>query len=83
MCLNILDCQEKEINIASKTFTYDTGICKESYKDGGVNKLIINALVEDIKESHANVKLILDLNGLNQYQYFCAFDMKLANILLV
>ena len=69
-----------EYKVKKKKLTYEEGIGDGKYKDGGVNKLLIIGLVENVAESHSNFEKILNILKLNDSQYLCAFDMKLANI---
>ena len=56
---------------------------KKRYKDSGVKKLFIIAIVEGILETYENVKSILNLLGLESIDFvISATDLKLANILL-
>lgn len=80
VCLSILEANQNQTSQNEKKFSYADGLSKENYKDGGVQKLIILAIVEDVKESHENIKMMIDLLEINSYTYFCAFDMKLANL---
>lgn len=80
VCLSILEASQNSPAEKKKSFSYGDGLRKGSYKDGGVEKLIILAIIEDVKESHETVKMIIDLLEMNCHRYFCAFDMKLANI---
>ena len=75
VCLSILDC---EVNEPKTKFWYREGIKQDKFKDRGVKKLIILAIVED--ENHQNIKHIIELLGISTKKYFLAFDLKLANI---
>lgn len=77
VCLNVQDCEN---NQSDKKFSYVEGVKSDSFKDGGVKKLVILALVEDVKESHSNIKSIIDILNIGNNNFFYAFDMKLANL---
>ena len=80
ICLNI-EKNEKSVPSTEKKprFTYSEGAFASKYKDSGVKKLLILAIVEDIVENYANLKILLDLLKINDVEYINAFDMKLAN----
>ena len=52
------------------------------YKDGGVKKLVIIAIVQDIAETYFNAKTILNLLSIEKIDFVIATDYKLCNILL-
>ncbi|MEE4247028.1 MAG: hypothetical protein V2I33_16565 [Kangiellaceae bacterium] len=52
------------------------------FKDGGVKKLLLLAVVEDVPETHVNMQNILHLLSLESLDCVCSMDMKLANIIL-
>ena len=87
ICLN-LEKQDDEFSspASQKTkWSYAAGACSDKFKDSGVRKLMILAMVENASESYSNLKLLLDLLELNtilrseDISYSYAFDMKLAN----
>ena len=80
VCLSILAASQNSKAEKGKTFSYTDGLREESYKDGGVEKLIFLAIIEDVKESHETIKMIIDLLEMNSHPYFRAFGMKLANL---
>lgn len=59
-----------------------TNKIKSRYKDGGVKKLEIIAIVEGVIENYENVKAILNLVKLQKIDFVIATDLKLCNILL-
>ena len=77
VCLSILDYEVVE---SETKFSYKDGLKRDIFKDGGVKKLIILALIEDVKETYSNIKQLVDLLEIGTDKYFFAFDMKLANI---
>ena len=53
----------------------------KSKKDGGVKKLVIIGIAQEILETYDNVKAILKLLKLEKIDFFIATDYKLCNIL--
>ena len=53
---------------------------KNLFQSSGVKKLIILAIVKDAKENYENVAKIIRKLGLDDVDYYAAFDFKLANI---
>ena len=75
VCLSVFDMhQEKK----------EQGRLKNRFKDSGVKKLLILAIVPDIQENYINVKRIWLEAGLDKIHqnYTIASDLKLCNILL-
>lgn len=65
--------------------SYADGASTSAFRDSGVKKLIILAIVEDVSESYSNVKTLLNLIGSSRAcicKCIHAFDMKLANVFL-
>ena len=54
----------------------------KNQKDSGVNKVIVLALVENVQESHHNMKIIFDKAKLNDLKYVLSSDLKLLNIIV-
>ena len=52
------------------------------FKDSGVKKLLLLALVEDVDECYENLQALLQLLDLQAVSFVCAVDMKLANTVL-
>ena len=80
VCLSILAASQNSKTEKRKTLSYTDSLREESYKDGGVEKLIFLAIIEDVKESHETIKMIIDLIEMNSHPYFRAFGMRLANL---
>ena len=57
---------------------------EQRFKDGGVKKLIILALVENCLETYDNVKVLMDILGINTLSFSKCFsvDLKMDNIML-
>ena len=55
---------------------------KSAFKDGGVKKLLILVIVQDIAETYFNAKTILNLLHIEKIDFVIATDYKLCNILL-
>ena len=47
VCLSFLEASQNSKAEKGKTFSYTDGLREESYKDGGVEKLIFLAIIED------------------------------------
>lgn len=47
----------------------------------GINKLLIIAIAEDIKENYSNLSIILNLLELDKIKFVVASDLKIANLL--
>ena len=60
---------------STKRFSYQAGPSGERSKDSGVNKLLILAIVEDAKESHHNLKTLMDLLNID-IPYCACMDLK-------
>ena len=58
-----------------KRSSYSEGMCPDQFMEGGVNKLIVLAMVENSKESYHNLKSMLALLQLDMPHKLC-FDMK-------
>ena len=54
----------------------------DTYKDGGVKKLVIIGIVQKIAETYFNTKTILNLLKIEKIDFVIATDYKLCNILL-
>ena len=54
----------------------------KSKKDGGVKKLLIIGIAQEILETYDNVKAILNLLKLEKIDFIIATDYKLCNMLL-
>ncbi len=79
VCLN-LDVVDSDNSPKKKAkFAYKEGACASEFKDSGVKKIIILAIVENVTESHGNLKIILDLLGIQNIDCVHAMDMKAAN----
>ena len=75
VCLSVFDMrQEKK----------EQGRLKNRFKDSGIKKLLILAIVPDIQENYINIKRIWLEAGLDKIHrnYTIASDLKLCNILL-
>ena len=75
VCLSVFDMrQEKK----------EQGRLKNRFKDSGVKKLVILAIVPDIQENYINIKRIWLEAGLDKIHrnYTIGSDLKLCNILL-
>ena len=83
ICLNIIrkgnpdDLKSPPKKKPAKSANY-----KDSYKDGGVKKLVIIAIVKDIAETYSNAKAMLNLVQIEKINFVIATDYKLVNILL-
>ena len=57
---------------------------QQKFKDGGVKKLIILGLVEGCLETYDNVKVLMDICGINNLSFSKSFsvDLKMDNLLL-
>ena len=55
---------------------------KATFKDGGVKKLVIIGIVQEIAETYYNTKTILNLLNIEKIDFVIATDYKLCNILL-
>ena len=51
-------------------------------KDGGVKKLLIIGIAQDILETYYNAKTLMDLLKLERIEFIVATDYKLCNILM-
>ncbi len=80
VCLNILRVEDDER--PRRRATYAEGACASSFSDGGVKRLLILAIVEDVCESYSNLQALLQLLKLEEVSFTLAVDMKLANALL-
>lgn len=63
VCLN-LERQNDELSSPANQNTkwsYAAGACSDMFKDSGVRKLMIVAMVEEATESHSNIRSLLDL----------------------
>ena len=66
------------MNIINTAYEVESG----HYKDSGVRKTIILAIVESIKENYENVKTIIsNINNFDRVKYFICSDLKLINII--
>ena len=81
VCLNVQTFQNIEEGPEKKqsTFSYTEGAFAKEFKNSSVNKLMILAIVENVCENYNNLKMILELLGLDEIDSVNAFDMKLAN----
>ena len=72
----------EEQKAKDKKFSYLEGISKENYKDGGMNKLTLVALLEDSSFNSVtfNLNKIIEMLGMNSN---CAFNTKLAYIYIL
>lgn len=75
VCLNIIK-KDKADDVKSPPKK------KPAYKDGGVKKLLIIGIVQEISETYYNAKTILKLLGIEKIDFVIATDYKLCNILL-
>ena len=82
ICLNLIRVQNELSSPAkSKTRqTYQDGLCTNKFKDNGVRKLIILAIVQGVQETHYNMKVLFDLLGITKISFSACSDMKMANI---
>ena len=57
---------------------------QQKFKDGGVKKLLILGLVESCLETYDNVKVLMELLGINALSFSKSFsvDLKMDNMLL-
>ena len=84
VCLNL----EEETHVQSENiskkqrFSYTRGAFSSQFKDSGVKKLLILAITENVCENYNNLKLILDLVGIPDFDCVHAMDMKAANSFL-
>ena len=55
---------------------------QKKFRDSGVKRLIILGLIEDAPETYHNVKLLMDLCGVNSLSFAVSFccDLKMSNI---
>ena len=81
VCLN-LQRKDDDLSKQATKWSYSKGACSSQFKDSGVNKLIILGMVEDVCESYDNLKTMINLTGLQNFNFANAFDMKLANTFL-
>ena len=70
-----------------KKWSYRSVCSSKNFKNLGVSKIIILAIVENVSESYHNLKTIIDLINLSALQssstnFKYAFDMKLVNVFL-
>ena len=56
---------------------------QKKFKDGGVKRLIILGLIEDVPETYENVKTLMELVGVNKLSFATslAMDLKMVNTL--
>ncbi|KAK6178470.1 hypothetical protein SNE40_013256 [Patella caerulea] len=66
----------------SKRMKYSEGAFAKNFVDGGVKKLLLIGIVEQVKETYHNLECVLNLIGLDRIDFVCAFDLKLANAFL-
>ena len=54
------------------------------FRDSGVKRLIILALIENASETYSNIKLLMDLIQVNTLSFATSFcvDLKMVNILM-
>ena len=83
VCLNLEEVKgdESTLEVKRSRLSYSEGAFNSLFKDSGVKKLIILALVEDINEDYDNLKTILELVKVDIDSVF-ALDLKAANILM-
>ena len=79
VCLNII-VREKADDLKSPPKKKQTK--KATFKDGGVKKLVVIGIVEEILETYFNVKTILNIMDIGKIDFVIATDYKLCNILL-
>ncbi len=79
VCLNLDQVDNNNLPNKKAKFSYKEGACASEFKDSGVKKIIILAIVEDVTESYGNLKIILDLLGIQNIDCVHAMDMKAAN----
>ena len=83
ICLNIIikdtpdDLKSPPKKKPAKSTSY-----KDAYKDGGVKKLVILVIVQDIAETYFNTKTMMNLLKIDKIDFVIATDYKLCNILL-
>ena len=54
---------------------------ENKFRNSGVQKVLIIAIVEDIPEKYENLRLVLEKFNLEDVNYYIAFDLKCANVL--
>ncbi|KAJ8685580.1 hypothetical protein QAD02_021373 [Eretmocerus hayati] len=64
-----------------KRQTYEEGIAAQDFRDSGVKKLLILAVVENAQENSENVRKLWKSLKLDELDFTIATDLKLANIL--
>ena len=80
ICLNIVVNEKTESDLRSPPKKKPSK--SSDFKDGGVRKLLIIGIVQDIAETYGNAKIILNLLGIEKIDFVIATDYKLVNILL-
>lgn len=80
VCINILviDDDGQPCNKAKK-FSYSQGVYSQGFEQGGVKRLIIIAMVQQVTENYDNLKIVLDLCGIPDLQFVQAMDIKCIN----
>lgn len=85
LTLNIIKVEDELSSPVTKKpprFQYADGARANVFKESGVKKLIMLAIVQDVSESYENVKTVLNLIGREQIDFTTSIDMKLANTMV-
>ena len=82
VCMNMILLDREHTSRKRRRFTDSPS---DKYKDTSVNKLLILAAVQEVKETYQSVKAIFDLLSLRDIEIFgdisIAADLKMANII--
>ena len=81
ICLSILRTETGPVE-EKRRRTYKEGTATEKFKDAGVKKLFILALVQCSQENYENVRNLWTALNLNDFEGTVATDLKIANIMV-
>ena len=81
LCLNLVSKGSSSTPSTKKgKFSYQDGLLQKGFSDGGVEKLFILGLVEQVTESAHNLKLLLEFADIHKISFVQAMDIKCINV---
>lgn len=78
ICLNVF--KDESVSSPEKKKTASSSRSAAKFKDSGVKKLLLIAVVEGVPETYSNVQMILNALNIEFIDFSLASDLKLCNI---